>query len=249
MMDYHSIILRRYSEEDECEKYYPIGTAESFPRAYAAAKKTKGNVGDIVIVCDTAYVADLARYARSVFVVDEDKEVISPKRQIGSSFFPTIKTNWICAFEGHDVKSSTLIQMCDHFGVDRKIIFKAILECVRSCIRFSRGNSLEAVKALDAAEKYMDGRMSKEDANKVRISMYYERDGLDYTTEAAFETICYATASTDSPENPLFRAAAASGDPTRTLIEFSSIIRSHISLSMLMMSAARLQKKDARNYR
>lgn len=131
-MPAHTVILRRYSEETESDKYYPVGTVGSVTAANKLALQTSGEPGDILIVCDTAYVSDLPKYAKNIYVINA-KGICEKARKVPIDIFASdINRNWLEVWEGDDFDLSHMT-----YFVFYKIGIPTTVEIAVECSRLS----------------------------------------------------------------------------------------------------------------
>lgn len=236
-MPKHTVILRRYSEEDESDKYYPIDTVGSAASANKLALKTSGEPGDILIVCDTAYISDLRKYAKSIFVVNADgvavwtEEVPSKLRNNKKSI------NWLDAWEGSDVDPVNLIatlRLMTYFTDTLNLI---VLELSRSTVHYaSNVRTKEVFKfTIDSIVDYLSGVASRSHIIVAAkgVDNYF---GISYTENVVAGVLASASYAVANNYSSDYEVAASCASDLIGKNEVSGIIRRHMPLAKLLLT-------------
>jgi len=249
MNDKYTVILRRWSEDSESDKYYPIATSDSVKSANYLAEQRIGEPGDIIIVCDTAGVSDLARYARDMYVCDEKgraRKPLNPRKELTNDHD---SVNWIYAWEGVEARADYMVSMCDYFGVSKLIVSKIVIDCAKAALANDKSASKSDRKAIEVCDKFIDGKAS---AAEVQDAFHHTRHNMDLyfpnASSVSYNALMYVTQSQSESALHAIKIAAvvASNDSDESIRNFSVIVRAHVPMSAIMLAAYK-RRKSVRN--
>lgn len=239
-MSSHSVILRRYSTELDRENYSLYASAESLASANDIAEKASGNLGDIMIVCDTAYVSDLPKYAESIYVIDERGARLAPEVHVHLGKDIT----WLEAWEGSRVRAYNLLHAATDIGVERKLIALVGCACARTALRYVPEWEHRPRIAIETAEAFVRDDAKLEQLQKATYDIFRMPDEATACAVFSAKRAClyassYALSSdnTYAAANAIYCAAAATGDYDTAICDLSSLVREYIPLSVVLLAA------------
>ena len=223
-MSSYSIILRRYSPESARDEYSLYASADSLNSANHIALEASGNTGDILIVCDTAYISDLQQYYESIHVIDWSGNSLKAPNGPKS-------VEWIKSWERLDVGADKLLDIAYAFGVDDRLIVLAACACARTVLKYIPKEDRTPLIAIETAEAWAMGEATEVELIIARNNAY-SNSTANNATAAVYSAARAATAS-----NSARNAAAATDDFDTAIREMSQLVREHIPLRFVLLAA------------
>lgn len=130
----YSLIRRVYDKELEQDKYYLIDTVKTSRAAESLAEKTLGDPEDILIVCDTAYVSDLPKYAKTIYGFRSNSAPIR---------IPVVtdrKLNSINLWEGQHAAPDSMMEVAMWFLVNYTLIDSCVIDIAEDQLCYMPSN-------------------------------------------------------------------------------------------------------------
>lgn len=153
----HAIVLRRYDEDTDCDKFSILKTTPGVLEAMNEVCKITGNPEDIYYICDIAAVSDVTNRYDSLYVVGYNGTLpmIATKRwrDPGIGLDLSLPQLW----EGNRASVSDMVWCAGYFGVPKDVLFMTVVECLEFAIKEVGLNSIkqEAFHAYSSLTRYM----------------------------------------------------------------------------------------------
>lgn len=164
----HAVVLRRYSSDLESNEYSCVDEAASLSAACKKAAHFRGKPGDILIVCDFAYVSDMQNHAKAIYAIDASGNVRKAPRLRGSIEH---HETWLAAWEGPDAESDDMLRAAVLVGVDIKLVVLACCACVRSVIDIVPKEEATSIAAIKTAEACVRGETTSIQIESIKAAV------------------------------------------------------------------------------
>lgn len=236
-MSYHSIILRRYSQELARDDYSIYAHSDSWQSANILASEATGQKGDILIVCDTAHVSDLPKYAKSLYAIDDHGKATKAPN-VHTRLYNSI--TWLEAWEGSQAKADDLLYVAADLGVDHKLLVSTACACARTALKYVPSEESSLHIAIETAEAWTRYEVTLKEVRKAVSAADASYTATSCTSAAIASSYaastCYAVF--DAGSAALY-AALATDNYSATIIELSSLVREYIPLNTVLLAASK----------
>lgn len=251
-MPSYSIILRRYSSESERYNYSMFGSSDSLARANKIASKATGETGDILIVCDSAYISDMSNRAEVIYVIDRS----GTSRRLGNCKYEfcdiTRSGTWLKVWEDQDTEAGDMLHAASVVGVDHKLIAASAYDCVvaSASALASAVPSKERplFELLNKAEYWMHNKDSGDDVRgsaQIAFKMFINHGRCTNVASSFYAIYCLLSYMADKSA---YSAQAAAADAASSIGEsqtyFSDTVRKYIRFEDVALAVANKQLQN-----
>lgn len=226
----HTLILSRYSEESESYKYNHINTVISRKEANRLARNFSGEYGDILIVCDTAYVFEPHKYSKDVYAVDEVGSVLAASQSPNEGL---LRYSWTKFWEEAD--GLAVMESAIRARVDHAMIVRAACLCVKALIKHLSDGEYSSHHAIDMALEWAEGRRDKEVALMSSRTILSKSEVLDRAIRAAVNSVVNPV----NADGAVKDSASGFGSYREGMEVMTTIVKSSIPLHVAIIAAAR----------
>ena len=233
-MSSYSIIRRRYSSDSERDEYSLYSSENSLSDADRTASEATGDPRDILIVCDTAYVSDLPKYAESIYVIDEHgaaRKAPNVHAVLGKNI------TWLKAWEGPQSQANDLLYAAAALSVDSNLVVTTACACARTALKYAPKGEYRALVAIETGEAWARGEATIEQVQKARNSLNY---AVPRKRRAHYDSAAYYALYYESTHSAAYFAAAATVNFNTAIVELSALVREYIPLSVVLLAAGKI---------